>query len=206
MTYGEARRKIMQLIFYDTIAGDEIPATYNEKDEYLKAIPGLINTALLDIATTRKFIPAMCKLSDLQCTEFGPDAYYYEMPADCWQKGADFLIIPGFRRDRFKEYRNYGKGFVVRRGMEDKLMVEYWRYPERLNDNPSDKVVLDSDEDACEAMIFYVASELLRYDDAFRYASLYNEWITRKDALSMPMYYEYSDTEDVYCGFYTGIY
>ncbi len=44
MTFGELKKRVLQLIFSYSVAGSEIPATYNNQADYLAMIPGLINT------------------------------------------------------------------------------------------------------------------------------------------------------------------
>ncbi len=65
MNYGQLKKQVMQLIFSESIAGNEIPETYNNQADYLRMIPGLVNDGQIYIATTVMRIPEMIPLKDL---------------------------------------------------------------------------------------------------------------------------------------------
>ena len=66
MNYGQLKRQVMQLVFSESIAGNEIPVTYNNQAEYIRAIPGLANDCMMYIATTVKKIPELVLLTSLR--------------------------------------------------------------------------------------------------------------------------------------------
>ena len=53
MTYGELKQRVLELIFSYSVAGSEIPATYNNQADYLAMIPGLVNNGQRPILTPR---------------------------------------------------------------------------------------------------------------------------------------------------------
>lgn len=63
MNYGQIKHATMQLVYSDTIAGEDIASTYNNQADYLKAIPALVNDCEMYIATTVKRIPKLVPLS-----------------------------------------------------------------------------------------------------------------------------------------------
>ena len=69
VTYGELKRRVLELIFSYSIAGSVIPETYNNQADYIAMIPGLVNNGQMDIATSTKRIPAMAYLADLDYEE-----------------------------------------------------------------------------------------------------------------------------------------
>ena len=83
MTYGELKSRVLELIFSYSVAGSEIPATYNNQQDYINMIPGLGNNAQMDIATTVKRLPERKALREMIYTERG-GKFYYELPTDCW--------------------------------------------------------------------------------------------------------------------------
>ena len=94
MTYGGLKEQVLRLSFMYSAAGTEIPASYNNQADYLIMIPGLVNSAQFDIATSVRRIPAAKKLSELNFTaEGGSDVY--TLPDDCWQIMPSGLRIPG---------------------------------------------------------------------------------------------------------------
>ena len=83
MTVGELKKRVLQLIFSYSVAGSEIPATYNNQADYLAMIPGLVNNGQMDIATSVKRLPAQAALTDLETVEVNGRTLY-KLPADCW--------------------------------------------------------------------------------------------------------------------------
>ena len=83
MTYGELKNRVLELIFSYSVAGSQIPATYNNQADYIAMIPGLVNNGQMDIATSVKRIPAMAILSELESEQVG-ERILYQLPADCW--------------------------------------------------------------------------------------------------------------------------
>ena len=101
MTYGELKNRVLELIFSYSVAGSEIPATYNNQAEYIAMIPGLVNNGQMDIATSVKRIPAMVPLSELESEQVG-ERILYKLPSDCWMRFNDGLLFQKSRRyERF---------------------------------------------------------------------------------------------------------
>ena len=186
MTYGELKNRVLELIFSYSVAGSQIPATYNNQADYIAMIPGLVNNGQMDIATSVKRIPAIAFLSDLENEQVG-ERVLYKLPADCWLPFTGGLLFPRSRRyERFFGYRVIaGK-------------IEYWRYPERVSAQTADSVELDNTPDVHECLVFYVAAHLLAYDDAYRYTTFLNMYEERISRLREPIWIEPGPIEDVY--------
>ena len=75
MTYGELKNRVLQYIFSYSIAGDEIQLSYNNQEDYVKQIPGLLNSAQTYIYQVKHFEAAV-KLSDLAREDFGDSDMY----------------------------------------------------------------------------------------------------------------------------------
>ena len=105
MTFGELKKRVLQLIFSYSVAGSEIPATYNNQADYLAMIPGLVNNGQYDIATSVKRLPAQAALEDLETVEVNGRTLY-KLPADCWMPFTGGLLCERSRRyERFFRYR-----------------------------------------------------------------------------------------------------
>lgn len=202
MTYGEIKKLVLDLIFSDTIAGDQIPNTYNNQADYVKAIPSLINDGQIYVATTVKRIPAMHPLTTPAYSTEGFDVYL--LPKNCWRMMHGGLMHE--RKDefghptitRFHDYKLFGGDkLYIPKGMTG-LTLEYWRYPAHLKDNPKDFEELDNTEEVHAALAYYVAAELLMYDDAFRHATLWNAWEARLARMTEPVFVESGEVEDAY--------
>ena len=278
MTYGEVRDMALQLIHQEEIAGTEIPGTYNNQQDYLDKIPGLINAAMMDIATTAMFIPESVMLSELTYEDKGRSRVY-TMPYDMWQLRGSGILVPqphGRGYTRFAQVKHIGKKQIIlpHRLPEDSI-VEYYRYPIRFPQNsvqveeitivqdgddvvttyeletqnvisilaastnsgmtrltqdidymynralneiqftftptPGQKVkfqmkvqaVSDDEEldnviETHELIPYYVAAHIVMYDDAFLYASLYNEYESKKANLTTLITSEPDTVFDVY--------
>ena len=204
MTYGEARDIALYLIHQESIAGQTIPGTYNNQQDYLYRIPSLVNAAQMDLATTAKKIPASVMLNDLEFEERS-GSYIYTLPRDMWQRRGSGLLVPVQNPGECVHFIRYNN---VRMLDRDKLIlparlpmetvVEYYRYPKRLAVSPKDEDLLDNVPEAQEAVPYYVAAHLVMQDDAFRYATLFNEYTAKKDGMIELPSTEPSIVQDVY--------
>lgn len=202
MTYGETKKLILDLIFSDTIAGDEIAMSYNNQADYVKAIPSLINDGQLYVATVVRKIPA---LYPLVVPSYQTDAFdVYTLPKTCWRVmhgGLMWEHKDEFGRptiDRFHDYKIFGGDRIfIPKGMTG-LTLEYWRYPNKLDPEPDDDEELDNTEEVHAALAYYVAAQLVLYDDAFRHATLFNAWEARLARLTEPVFTEYGEVKDAY--------
>ena len=198
MTYGELKKRVLQLIFSYSVAGSEIPATYNNQADYLAMIPGLVNNGQMDIATSVKRLPAQAALSDLE-TETVNGRLLYKLPADCWIPFTGGLLFERSRRyERFFGYR-FISGFIeLQRCAPSGLLLEYWRYPELIDSLTSDSTELDNTPDVHECLVFYVAAHLLAYDDPYRYTVFKKMYEERMSRLREPVWLEPGHIRNLY--------
>ena len=206
MTFSECRDLSLNLIQQESIAGTEIPGTYNNQQDYLNKIPGLINAAQMDIATTTKPIPAEVTLGELSREEKNGN-YIYTLPVDMWQRRGSGLIIPmpylrhfqGLRFNRYNRMRMIGREkLILTELLPDDTILEYYRYPIRLSTKPADTDLLDNVPEAQECIPLYVAAHVVMYDDAFLYATLQNEYTAKKESLRELAHTEIDAVQDVY--------
>ena len=206
MNYGEARDLALHLIHQESIAGTRIPGTYNNQQDYLDKIPGLINAAQMDLATTSKKIPASVMLGELTYTEMS-HSRIYTLPKDMWQRRGSGILVPAPREyraqgqmyRRFNQCKDLGRDrIVLPTNLPEDSILEYWRYPTRLSLKPADTDELDNVPEAQEAVPYYVAAHLVIWDDAFLYASFYNEYEEKKMQMIELPTTEPSVVEDVF--------
>lgn len=193
------KKRVLQLIFSDTLAGTDIPVTYNNQADYIHMIPGLINSAQYEIATSVRRIPAEVKLSALTVTheEF---CDVYQLPVNCWQMMQGGLLYPD-RIHRYREYRVMLNGNLrVTPGTDPNCIVEYWRYPTEINAQTADSTVLDNTPEVHEVVVFYAAAGLLLYDDAYRAQQFRSEYERRKNLLREPLWLEPGPIRNIYRG------
>ncbi|MBR5342896.1 MAG: hypothetical protein IK149_03255 [Oscillospiraceae bacterium] len=201
MTYGQVKRAALRLINAGTIGGVEIPPSYNGQADLLKAIPTLADDAVMQIATTVRKIPAAVCLDALDHSEQGGWTAY-ALPADCWRVKSGGLLRPD-ERGRCGGCRLLGRQLLLPAG-EHGLWLEYWRYPVSLGSDPDDDAPLDNSPDTHTAIPYFIAGQLVLYDDAYRYAALHNEWESRLSRLSEAAFAEEGCVRDAYAGFDCG--
>ena len=200
MTYGELKMRVPELIFSYSVAGSQIPATYNNQADYLAMIPGLVNNGQMDIATSVKRIPAVAVLDDLEIEQAG-ESFLYTLPSDCWLPFTGGLKVPeGRRYGRYFGYRFIGGRIELPFWAPSDLVLEYWRYPNSVSADTPDSTELDNTPDVHECLVFYVAAHLLAYDDAYRYTVFLNMYEERRKHLREPVWIEPGPIEDVYSG------
>ena len=210
MTYGELKKRVLQLIFSYSIAGDEIELTYNNQEDYVKQIPGLLNSAQTYVYQVKKFQDCVA-LSHLDKQDYGTEEMFF-LPDDCL-KMKPGLIQPGIDEYGypFKRYNRYrlfgGNRLLLPTGDAEKynLLLEYERRGVPAPENAPDNYVLKNTDEVNEILPFYIAAFVVMYDDAFRYSALYNEFETRLQRLEPnPTYVELNAVDDLYGGFYNG--
>ena len=198
MTYGELKKRVLQLIFSYSVAGSEIPATYNNQADYLAMIPGLVNNGQIDIATSVKRLPAQVLVDDL-VTETVNGRLLYKLPADCWMPFTGGLLYERSRRyERFFWYRFIGREIELSCCAPPGLILEYWRYPILIDAVTPDSMELDNTPDVHECLVFYVAAHLLAYDDPYRYTVFKNMYEERMSRLREPLWLEPGHIRNMY--------
>ena len=197
MIYAEIKRQTLELANMNTIAGEVVPGSYNNQQDYLNKIPVLINTALVNIRTLVKREPVVYHL---QNGEPLGNMTRYTLPEDfyCLKTGGVSRILDG----RFKKsnlYQLQGRKYILipSRARGD-FLVEYFRYPPQLPANPSDDYVLEEDPEVIQAAEVYAAAYLVLPDDHFMYSVLYNDYESRLGRISPGVTVEVHEVEDTY--------
>lgn len=192
MTYGEVKRMALKLIFSDTAAGIPIADNYNDQADYLGAIPALVDSAQIDIAVRARKIPALVPLRELPRETLG-EFTAYELPEDC--REVEGLVLPDMTRP---DYRLLAGKIFVSGEMPEGAMLDYRRYPVSVGSDPEDSTELDGTPDVHSAIPYFVAAQLVLYDDSYRYGVLRNEYESRVMALRDKPRYEIGSIHDVY--------
>lgn len=199
MQYLDFKNRVLMLINQYSIAGESVALSYNNQDDYVARIPGLLNSAQRYLATTTRPIYATMHL-DWDAAKQRDGFYIFTMPDDFWQLVGRGL--PVMKNGEFKMYHRYrwmGKNQMVIPATDKAPMeVHYHRYPVDIPSNPADDFELDNEMDAQEAAAYYVAAYLTMQDNAFAYSALYNEFESRRQQMYEKPQTEYDRVEDMY--------
>ena len=175
MNFGQLKADVLRLINQYSIAGDKVAITYNNQQDYINRIPGLVNDGLVYIATTAK---RLREVSDLvEPVEMGR-WLVYTLPGDFWQLCPSGVLYIDSNGDmaRTSRYKLVGENKLAVPKPEREIKVEYFRYPVLLRAEPDDSDFIDCPLEVQSALAFYVASHLEIFDDPYIQATFYNEF------------------------------
>lgn len=194
MTYGEMKAFVLQLLNQYSIAGDEVPLTYNDQADAVARIPALVRDALYYIATTVRRLRAVAELTE---PEVLGQQLAYDLPEDCFQ------IVGGLiRTEDGMRLRNYrvlgGRQVLVPKGEKGPWLVEYFRYPAVPVGTPEEDDFLDCPPEAQSAVAYYVAAHLAMEDNQYLHGALYNEFEMKMARLQEGQALECGVVEDAY--------
>lgn len=202
MTYGQVKDQVLKLLNQYSIAGDKVDGSYNNQADYLLRIPGLVNDAMTEIATTARKIPVLLELKRLYREDLG-DVVRYTLPDDFYQfvSGSVVKTTDG-RVLHTNVYATQGKRHLILPKNEAKdYTITYYRYPQLLSDKPDDADELDNDPESHYAIPFYVAAYLVIHDDPFQYATFYNKYEDKLAKMGPGIHAEVRIVDDAYSFF-----
>lgn len=198
MKYADIKRHTLEKANMSTIAGDPVPGTYNNQQDYLNKIPALINEALVNIRTLVKRNPVVCELTE------GEEFYNqvrYTLPGDfyCLKTGGVSRILKD-RYEKTNDYRLQGREYILipKKLAEVPHIIEYYAYPAQLPLNPDDDFDLNEDLEVIQTAEVYSAAYLVLPDDQFTYSVLYNDYESRLGRIMPGVTAEVTPVEDSY--------
>ena len=199
MTYGEARDKTLQLINSYSLGGRLIESTYNEQQDYINRIPGLLNDAMVFIAMNIRPIQAQEVLDYRQAEKVG-GMYRFDLPLDFYEiDTAGLLVVSGCASYRSTSYTLLDSDeAILVPWLDGEVMLLYHRMPKLLPAKPAVDTKLFGEKAVQYVLPYYAAAQLILQDDAYAYTQLYNEWTTRVAQLRPAPRPEYGLVEDAY--------
>ena len=199
MLYSDIKRETLGHINQYSMAGSQVPASYNNQEDYLNRIPILINEGVMNIRTLVKPEPVLYRLTSGD--DYG-DMIRYELPDDFWSlKTGGVSVIYRDHFEKTNQYRLHGKRHIlIPQNAPGSYTVESYRYPNRL---PLDKTLtddfdLDEDIEVIQAATYYAAANLVMLEDEFAYSSLYNDYESRLTRISRGLTAEVQQVYDAY--------
>lgn len=197
MTYSELKHYVLQLLNRYSIAGETVPASYNDQADVIARIPALTADALYYIATSCR---RLREVAPLERPEKVGAYLLYQLPDDCYQICGGLLRLD--RDGEITRYRGYrqvgGRQLLIPIADKGKYMVEYFRYPCVFRDMPEDNDFLDCPVEAQSAIAYYVASHIAMEDNNYLHAALHNAFELKMARLQEGFTVDCSQVEDVY--------
>ena len=193
MTYGELKRKVLELMDRATVAGSDISPAYNGQSDVLRRIPGLLNDAVMRI---RDRIPLedQVLLGKTQGEAVGPYRRY-ALPEDFWLFKTGYVwrveqdkLLP------WKDWQRCGDAILLPPGQ---FWVRYYKYPALLPADPADDYVWGEKRHVLYIAAYYAAAMLSAGEDSLTYTVLMQEFRERFERLR-EIWCEGEPVEDVY--------
>ena len=197
MTYGEMKNYVLKLLNRYSIAGEQVPMSYNDRADIEARIPELTRDALQYIATSCR---RLREVAPLAAPERVGKFRLYQLPDDCYQLCGGLLrLTRGGNVVRYSNYRPVGGRQVLIPASDDgQYLVEYFRYPVLFEGEPADEDFLDCPPEAQMAVAYYVAAHLAMEDNNYLHAALHNEFELKMLRLQEAPVTECGVVEDVY--------
>ena len=190
MTIAQCKSAVYQLINQYSIAGTEVPLTYNDQADNNNRMLNLINDAQMTIATTSRPIEETYTIEvpekplserTLELEKEMPDDFIYALGVYFKPNFGDrrWIRVPERTID-MDGYKWIGhRHFLYPDRPAGTWKIEYARYPQRYDSTTPETTELDNEPDTHEAIPYYVAALLLLDENPYAYSSLHNLWETK---------------------------
>lgn len=200
MTFTELKDKALQIIDQYSVAGSIVPPSYNNQQDYINRIPGLINDAEMYLASGPRRIEESVFLDPETAERLPNGILKYALPDDFLEMMPRGLLVNdrmGFHYET--RYTRVGDEYIlISEHIRGDIRLCYYRKPRLLPARPTGNEEIDNTLPAQSAIPYYVAAFLIMADDAFLYTSLYNEWQVKVSQLAEIPRPEREAVADVY--------
>ncbi len=194
MTYGESKKQILALI-------EEYSPTnpiLTDDEDIATRLPHLFDLAYQEIALNKKIVAT----KTYQEKEEKEDKFTsYSLPSDLYQIKNVFAIDSNNKKI-IAEYYTVGNKIYINDKTEGQTVLEYYKYPQTINENTKDNFYLEIDRDAQMVIAYKVANDILKTDPSADYTAFATEYQrilqnldTRKNVPSVNLR-EYEPDED----------
>lgn len=157
MNLGEGKKKVLMLMD-EYSSGGEIT-----KDEDIEAKM----TAFFDIA--QKEVAKVKKIRKTRKVEVSGEGRNVYLPSGC--VGVEAVWVNGEECTERAKWR--GNILVIPKGLRGTIEIDYFATPETIPNDAQDTYEFELEEDACNALPYFVASQQLITDLIVDYAGLY---------------------------------
>lgn len=170
MTYGENKKLTLALI------EEYAPNMRNktEDDDIALRLPFLYQLAYQELAVTKKItaVKTYAEVSD----ENKEDNYIpYSLPSDLYQI-KNISAVDDNNNPVNIDYYTVGSKIYIKDSTSGKTILEYYKYPQEINEETEDDFYLEIDEDVQNLLPYKVASDILKTDPSADYTAFATEY------------------------------
>lgn len=170
MTYGENKKLTLALI--EEYAPDLVKKT--EDDDIALRLPFLYQLVYQELAMTKKIIAT--KLYNEIPDENKKDKYTaYSLPADLYQIKNVYALDKN-NKPITAEYYTINKKIYLNDNIPGSTILEYYKYPQDINEETMDDFYLELDNDAQALLPYKVADDILKTDPSADYTAFATEY------------------------------
>lgn len=170
MTYGENKKITLALI--EEYAPNIVEKT--EDEDIAVRLPFLYNLAYKELATTKKII-AIKTYSEIPDEQKKDKYTSYSLPSDLYQIKNIFTLDENNRIINADYYTVQNK-IYINDNSKGKTILEYYKYPQEINEETQDDFYLEIDDDAQTLLPYKVADDILKTDPSADYTSFATEY------------------------------
>ena len=177
MTYGENKKITFALI--EEYAPNMTKLT--EDEDIANRLPFLYNLAYKELAQTKKIIAT--KMYSEIVDENKEDRYTsYSLPSDLYQI-KNVFVQDSYNKSINADYYIVGNKIYINDNTPGNTVLEYYKYPQEINEETEDEFYLELDNDAQALLPYKVADDILKTDPSSDYTAFATEYQRKLQAL-----------------------
>lgn len=170
MTYGDNKKITLALIEEYSPNMDN----KTEDEDIALRLPFLYNLAYKELAMTKKII-ATKTYSEIPDEQQSDRYTSYSLPSDLYQI-KNIILLDEDNRPSNADYYTVQNKIYINDNSKGNTVLEYYRYPQEINEETTDDFYLEIDEDAQGILPYKVADDILKTDPSSDYTAFATEY------------------------------
>lgn len=171
MTYGESKKQVLALIEEYSPVMDNL----TEDEDIATRLPHLFDLAYQELAQNKKIIAT--KIYQEKNDDEKEDRYSsYTLPSDLYQIKNVFMLDKNNKKSNVDYYTVGSNKIYINDNTPGQTVVEYYKYPQTINEKTQDSFYLEIDQDAQSILPYKVADDILKTDPSADYTSFATEY------------------------------
>ena len=169
MTYGESKKQVLALIEEYAPSLDGL----TEDEDIALRLPHLFDLACQELAQNKKIVATKVYPEK----EEKVDKYSsYTLPSDLYQIKSVFMLDENNKKGNV-DYYTVGKNRIyINDNTQGDTVLEYYKFPQNINEETDDDFYLELEQDAQMALVYKVASDILKTDPSAEYTAFATEY------------------------------